>query len=213
MNDNSNPFGQAMMNAGLPEYSKGPRQAFFASDERAKAAGFPLNHPYSHTNVDTGKHMAWIPDTNAQIFGGKGKLEDAYSNPNLYKTYPEARDVQYDPAIPGNAAGAIGLQSGDNIWGMKSEIPHEVQHWVNAKSDLTSQRSTRKEDHSKMDNLVNLLGGDQRYFNSDNEATARLAAELFKYGGDFTPWGSNAMDAMRNNMESLTGNRKFYKEK
>ena len=210
-----NPFVGAMMNAGMPQYSKGPRLAFYGDDKAVAAAGFPLNHPDSYTSPVTGQHHAWVPDTGVEQLdtnATSGVFGDFVKHPNLEKVYPEAMNVSVTKKELPVKGGVTGK---GNIWlnnklkdAEKTPVAmHEMQHWINKTRGLTSGGQ-------KSGPLEYLFGGDPGYWNSEEETTARATerstARELDGGANLGPWG---LEALRNDMIDRTNNKRFYLEK
>ncbi len=210
-----NPFATAMMNAGMPEYSRGPRLAFYGDDKAVAAAGFPLDHPDSYTSPVTGQHHAWVPDTGMEMRdtnATEGVFGDFVKHPNLEKVYPQAMNT---PLRKRQMADKGGMAASGNLYlnnklRKEEEGPiamHEMQHWINKTRGLTSGKQ-------ESGPLEYLFGGNPGYWNSEEETTARRtedsAARELDGGADLGPWG---LDALRNDMIDRTGNKRFYLEK
>ncbi len=211
----SNPFADAMMNAGTPQLPRGPRLAFYGDDRAVAKAGFPLDHPNSYTSPVTGQHMAWVPDEGVEQRdnnAAQGVFGDFVKHPNLEKVYPKAMNV---PVEFKQMTDSGGMTNKGNMWlnkhlkgDKKTAIGmHEMQHWINKAQGLTSG----KQESGPWEYLFNK---DPGYWNSEEETTARAteysAARELDGGADLGPWG---LEALRNDMIDMTNDKRFYLEK
>ena len=210
-----NPFGQAMMNAGLPEYSKGPRQAFYGGDASVKAAGFPLDHPMSYTSPVTGKHQAWVPDEGVEQLDNNasdGVFGDFVKHPNLEKVYPDAMNVpvhKKQMTMKGGLGFNKEIYLNDKLHDEEQGpiAMHEMQHWINKATGNNAPTE-------KAGVWDKLFGGNKAYWNSEEETTARATeksvTQLLDSG---VRHGEQGLQQLRNDMTERTGSSRFYKEK
>ena len=225
----NNEIVNAMMNAGTGgiENNKSKRLAFYASDEAAKKAGFPINHPASFTNPVNGKHLAWIPDDGFKRKAGASE-DDWYGNkfehPNLEKVYPGAMDVPIYASgkhgrFDGSTAGGLYYPGSKEIFinpntkmNKDGVVMHEMQHWINNKDGLATQQ--RRGDGSMFSK--NYWDGNRRYFASDDEAIARTTQRYINNGFNFNEYGPGLI-GIRKEIDSTSPygmkSGKFDKEK
>ena len=227
-------FGNQMLNAGLPQYSKGPELAFYADKsglDRFSKAGFTRSDnekSLDYTSVEDGSNRFFISDKDMKIVDqNANKLGDRVKHDKMYAAYPDIKNTNVTYRKNTGSEGHYDTMGKDLNFDYNPQNPspfgkektgalalHEMQHLINDKVGWNNGYG----------NLAWVQENPELYWNSGNEAQSYFVENMYRdgnvahngnrYNETLGHYGSKgAINTMRDFMESKTGNRLFYEEK